>query len=212
MNTRDKLIAYFERRWGHLSIGPAQDWALTDGGRWIGHKPDVAKFSYMLHVVHPLSEDGISSLEEQYIGQLPDKFRTRIHSHLPSDLKEFYRSANGFAAFVGHFSLLGNARTGRGHGPHDIIGINIDTAIRNHVEERTDEIGNLVISRYDDESLVYISETGTCKAFMDDGHFVKTWPNLEDWILSEVERIGQYYDDDGKSEYGRFDNIPSLES
>lgn len=180
-------------RWHHLGVE-----YTTDGCVFIGPMPQLGAFAYFQKLLPPLSLSEIAELEAQ------------VHVPLPSELIDFYQNSNG-ANFYGRsfdaggvklltftFNIYGLRKVYRegtadalSRQPYDLIVENYDAFAHEH--------RLLHITKYGvDGSRVYVDHHGRVIRVLSDRTRANEWPSIEDWMLSELQRLLPLFDDNGE--------------
>ena len=157
----------------------------------VGHVPHVAPEAW-LHIVFPSHPDLLVTLEE------------RRGRPLPEELQRMYRVLNGAHLFSGNLSIDGHrARISR-TGPEPMV---FDIKDSNTYPEWPDDATPEMVffgtigqycSLYarDDESGIFCSERRVS------ARPLMQWPSIEAMIETEVARLDEAFDDDGKAKEG----------
>lgn len=170
---------------------------LSNGTELICHVPHIAPQAW-LHILYAALDDNeIESLENE-LGQ-----------KIPSELKYFYEKYNGLNVFSDSLSIWGYRKSyeRKGEGsiqPYSLVELN---------KERPTECpdswlffgsyswdGSCVLFDTSKEDLkVYRCEDGTTK-------ILSEWPNFSYWLLEEIKRLTNLFDEKGVE---IDDNVPT---
>lgn len=185
MNYVDYLIETCE---SYARLG---DTKQANGARLIGYVPrdEMSVLCVDMHILN----DGLLPGEIEALEMI-------IKRPLPQPLKEFYRRINGGHFFAGELSIYGLRRS---------FGRTTEDAAQPFAMERCN-----VLSRprnAPDTAVLfafYMDDGARLAAFPDraeivavpDGHWhvKRTWPNLENVLVTEFDRLGKFFDREGQ--------------
>jgi hypothetical protein len=136
---------------------------------------------------------------------------------LPGRIRQFHAQYNGVRLFEDSLNVFGclpegyqSVRTNVfGHPPFDIVRMNAE--FRNHLQP----LGLVAIGIYGfDGSLVCMSRDEpevTCFYADDMSRVRRIWLDFDEWLSSEIVRIGSLFDENGKLKWDPSDTVPGPE-
>ena len=176
-------------------IKPLEAWSqlgeVTNdmGTRLIGHVPHIAPKAY-LHVVYaPSDSEEFAELDE------------RLGRPVPAQLKRFFEFTNGMMIFSGSIRVMGFV-------PHKR---KAEVHVYNYPSDiETPNSGARIKGLRDDAVVVGFYKHGGSYAVIDSdgsvarfdpkgiGKLIQEWPDFDTWLFSEIERLSEYFDENGK--------------
>lgn len=161
----------------------------SNGTILICHVPLVATDAWLHEIYSPLSEENISKLE------------TQLQKFLPTELKQFYRVANGINIFSDSLSIWGQRYSYEREGedvlqPYDIVSLNEE----NNWYSPKDWIyfgsyswdgSQMVWDLSSKKNTVFRIKNGSTE-------ILNEWSNLFEWLSSETKRLAVHFDTKGK--------------
>lgn len=161
---------------------------LHDGTQLIGKALHIAPQAWLHCIYPPLNSDDIAVLEKELNQQIPDVY------------KQFLRISNGLSVFNTTLSLFGRRCNYRRSA--DDVWQPFDIVRSNTIEKPKNASENIfIIGCYDwDGSYLYIdandSSIHLCET--DDVKSLYEWKSFEDMLYSEVNRLTNLFDANGK--------------
>lgn len=160
-----------------------------NGDRLIGHIPHVGSMAYLNIVFGPLTKVQISEI-------------VNIIGHaLPNDLERFYLLANG-GSFFDSIEIYGLRRdydrsiSDNVYQPISMDYLNVTDKVDGKLENMT-FFGSY---NWDGSKLFMLNEDQ--RVFMcsanSAAHILHEWPNFEQFLLSEMQRLSKLFDSNGK--------------
>jgi hypothetical protein len=170
------------KKYAHLGIDSTEEYTL------IGKAPHIGTHAWLHEFPRALNETEIQIMEED------------LGKKLPSTLRNFYLETNGLFFFTATLSISGYrksySRNVNSRLPFSILDSDL--------EERPENSKNnyLFFGGYSfDGSNVFIdtntSEIFACNRY-DASKTLKSWPNLNEFLFSEIDRLIKLYDNEGK--------------
>lgn len=162
---------------------------LGNGALLIGRVPHVAPFARLHLLFKGLDEEKIKLMEHE------------IGRKIPTQFKDFLSLSNGMSIFSGSLSLYGYRNGYSREGDDSWQPFNFVSA--NTYEHPVDAYPHwIVIGGYqEDGSILYIDDS-TGKVYRSERKYASNrlneWPDFWTMILSEVKRIGELFDENGK--------------
>jgi hypothetical protein len=151
---------------------------------WLG------SFAYLHTIFKPLLDSTLVRLEEQ--------------ETMPASVRQFYRSCNGMELYAGTIRMFGFVARGTPldrSDPFSLPPLSITQMNRNFIDQRY--AGKLLcIGAYSyDRSLLCVDHASgriICYQGEDLNNIRKTWPTIDDWMISELARLSMLFSPDGR--------------
>jgi hypothetical protein len=182
---------------GYKYLGEKQ---LENGTLLIAKAPHIAPQAWLHCIFAPINANDVNILEGELNQKIPDIY------------KEFLEMSNGLSVFNTTFSLFGKRSNYKRS--IDNVWQPFDLILSNTVEKPYNADDNVfIIGCYDwDGSYLYIdkktSSVHLCKN--DDITPLYKWKNFEDMLYSEINRLIDLFDYNGKEKNVEDSTLPSI--
>lgn len=161
----------------------------STGTKLIGAVPHIGSMAYLHSIYAPLTEDEIAVLEQE------------INNELPTSLKEFYRFANGCNLFqtLEINGLRKNYDRSLDDNAYQPISLKYQNVF-NQPLGKTDDC--IFFGAYDWDGSCLFMRKNERKVFLclpdNVDQILYEWPGFEEFLLGEVKRLANMFDDNGR--------------